>query len=147
MGGWEVRFGIRRFGRDTRGGPSGKQNPGKRKKFFETKTGAPCSKQWEEFPHNIMKKFAVVAAIVALISPLAMAKEKGEGKPKPTPEERFKKLDANGDGKLTLEEYTGKQDAEKAKEHFKALDKDGDGSLTLEEFSAKPEGKKKKKAE
>ncbi len=59
---------------------------------------------------------------------------------KPTAEERFKKLDKDGDGKLTMEEYKGKKTGEKAEaaeKDFKARDKDNDGFLTLDEFSAK----------
>jgi len=69
-------------------------------------------------------------------------------KPKLTPEERFKKMDANGDGALSLEEFLGKAKPEaKAarEEEFKKLDKDGNGSLSLEEFVAGvPRGKKAK---
>ncbi|MEK0445015.1 MAG: hypothetical protein RLZZ399_336 [Verrucomicrobiota bacterium] len=91
-----------------------------------------------------MRIVTAIAALLALSAPLTFAKEKGE-KPKHSPEESFKKLDTNGDGKVSVDEFTAKaKDAEKAKEKFKTLDADGDGSLTLEEFSAKPEGKKKK---
>ena len=95
-----------------------------------------------------MKKLATIAALLALTTTFSFAKEK-EGKPKQSPEEHFKALDTNGDAKLSLEEFTGKHDADKAKEEFAKLDKDSDGSLTLEEFSAKAEGgkKRKKKAE
>ena len=64
---------------------------------------------------------------------------------KPTPEERFKKLDKDSDGMLTLEEYKGKAEGEKAtkaEERFKKMDKDSDGKLTLDEYKAGP-GKKK----
>jgi len=70
-----------------------------------------------------------------------------DAKPKRDPAEVFKKLDANGDGKVSLEEFkagpAGKKDPAKAEEIFKKKDKDGDGFLTLEEFSA-PGGKKNK---
>jgi len=69
-------------------------------------------------------------------------------KPKLTPEERFKKMDANGDGALSLEEFLGKAkpEAKAAKEEdFKKIDKDGNGSLSLEEFVAgATRGKKNK---
>ncbi len=69
---------------------------------------------------------------------------KGE-KPKRDPAEMFKKLDTNGDGKISLDEFKagplGQKDPAKAEEIFKKKDKDGDGFLSLEEFSA--EGGKK----
>ncbi len=73
------------------------------------------------------------------VSPALAQKKKG------TPEETFKKLDTNGDSKLSVEEFVGKKKgaaAEKAKAAFAKKDKDSDGSLTLEEFK----GKAKKKA-
>ncbi len=59
---------------------------------------------------------------------------------KKSPEEQFKKLDKDGDSKLTLEEFVGKKKDEaktKAEEIFKKKDKDSDGKLTLEEFKGK----------
>ncbi len=93
-----------------------------------------------------MKYLPAIAAFLALTAPLSMAKDKEEKK-KATPEEAFKKRDTNGDGKLSVEEFTGKHDADKAKTAFGKLDKDSDGFLTLEESSAKVEGGKKKKKE
>jgi hypothetical protein len=71
----------------------------------------------------------------------AGAGKKGHG----TPEERFKKWDENGDGKLSLAEYVGKKTAAEDEEEFKKFDKDGDGFLTLEEFLAGMSKQKKKK--
>ena len=54
-------------------------------------------------------------------------------------------MDKDSDGKLSLAEFKGKREGEKAtkaEEQFKAKDKDKDGFLTLEEFKAG--GKKKK---
>lgn len=113
--------------------------------FFETKPSPQCSKK-QGLPPLMIKKFATIAALLALTTSFSFAKEK-EAKAKQTPEEHFKALDTNGDGKLSLEEFSAGQDAEKAKEEFKTLDKDSDGSLTLEEFSAKKGGGKKKKKE
>lgn len=63
-------------------------------------------------------------------------KKAGEGKR--NPEEIFKKLDSNGDGAVTKDEYLagprGKQDPVAAAEQFKTLDKNNDGKLSLEEF-------------
>jgi hypothetical protein len=70
-----------------------------------------------------------------------------EKKAAPTAEERFKKLDANSDGKVSLDEMknspAGKKDAAKAEEMFKKKDKDSDGNLSAAEFAAG--GKKKDK--
>lgn len=64
-------------------------------------------------------------------------------KPKADPAAAFKKLDANADGKLTLEEFKAgprwKKEPEKAEGVFKKRDKDSSGDISLEEFTAKPE--------
>ena len=121
---------------------------------------------------KILRSLPTFAAIVALSSVASFAQDKAEpkaepkadakaetkapdapapaapAKPKLTPEERFKKMDANCDGALSLEEFLGKAkpDAKAAKEEeFKKLDKDGNGSLSLEEFVAgATRGKKNK---
>ena len=72
-------------------------------------------------------------AFAADPAPAAAADEK----PKRDPEAAFKKMDANTDGFLSLEEFTGKKkDATKAETQFKKRDKDGDGKLSLDELKA-----------
>jgi Ca2+-binding EF-hand superfamily protein len=94
-----------------------------------------------------MKQIASIVAILTLSASMVIAKEAKEKK-QATPEEAFKKLDSNGDGKVSEAEFLAspgaQKDAEKAKEKFKSLDADKDGSLTLEELSAAPAKKKKK---
>ncbi len=75
---------------------------------------------------------AVVLAGLSI--PILAADKEGE---KADPEAQFKKMDKDSDGKVTLEEFVGKKDgekADKAKAAFAKLDKNSDGSLTLEEF-------------
>jgi len=111
-----------------------------------------------------MKYITSFLTVLAIGSVLALADDKPEApaggeskpaapaadngaKPKRDPADLFKKLDTNGDGKISLDEFLagpmGKKDPEKAKEIFKKKDKDGDGFLTLEEFSAHGEKKAK----
>jgi len=68
----------------------------------------------------------------------------GQGQ-RPNPEEIFKKLDTNGDGALSQDEFKAskraQQDPAKAEAAFKGMDKNGDGQVTLEEFKAnRPQG-------
>lgn len=86
-----------------------------------------------------MKKFLAFVLAAGLCGSAIAADEK-----KATPEEQFKKLDANSDGKVSLEEYKGKRTgdkATKAEETFKKRDKNNDGSLSLEEFAPKKKAK------
>ena len=98
-----------------------------------------------------MKKLISSLGVLALASALSLAEDKppvppppgGEpGGPRdgrrPPPEEMFKRLDTNGDGTVSLEEFKagprGQRNPERAEEAFKRMDKDGDGKLTLEEL-------------
>lgn len=90
--------------------------------------------------------FAVLALGMITVNAAEGDAKKGEAKAKVSPEDAFKKKDANGDGKVSKEEFTKTKDATKAEglaKMFEAKDKDKDGSLTLEEFKAG--GKKKAK--
>ncbi len=116
-------------------------------------------------PHVNMKSITSILAALAIGTTLSIAADEkpagakpeagkpaekaapGAEKPKHEPGEIFKKLDANNDGKVTLEEFKaspmGKKDPAKAEEMFKKKDKNNDGSLSLEEFSAHGEKKAK----
>jgi Ca2+-binding EF-hand superfamily protein len=81
-----------------------------------------------------------VALVVGLCGVPVLAAEE-------TPEDVYKKLDANSDGKVSLEEYTAGKEGKKkenAEKQFKKLDANSDGALSLEEFKA---GQKKPKAQ
>lgn len=139
--------------------------------LFMNQTVSPKTKRIPTM--KILRLLPTFAALVALSSVATFAQDKAEPKaeakadakaeakapdaaapatpekPKVTPEERFKKMDANGDGALNLEEFLGKTKNAEAKtakeEDFKKLDKDGNGSLSLEEYLAgAARGKKSK---
>jgi Ca2+-binding EF-hand superfamily protein len=94
-----------------------------------------------------MRQFIVMGLVAAMglgIAGYASAADK-EGKKAATPEEKFKKLDTNGDGKLSLDEFkAGAKDPAKAEAQFKKLDKNGDGFVDLEEYKAGTAKKEKK---
>jgi Ca2+-binding EF-hand superfamily protein len=86
----------------------------------------------------------VAACVFGLSFSSALAADKPKGEQ--DPEAVFKRMDKNSDGKITLEEFLGKREGDKAeqgKKAFARLDKDSDGNVTLEEFKAR--GKKKAK--
>lgn len=96
-----------------------------------------------------LKLGTIVLALFAFTSIEAQEKKK------PDPEKMFKRLDANEDSVITLEEFKSAKrknevPAEKLEEKFKRMDADADGEVTLEELKAsqkkgKGKGKKKKK--
>jgi Ca2+-binding EF-hand superfamily protein len=92
-----------------------------------------------------MKRILALTLIAGMFLPLVGtgAQEK-KGK---SPEEQFKALDTNNDGKLSKEEFVArvKDDAEKkakAEMRFSRIDKNNDNFLSLEEYK---EGSMKKK--
>jgi len=96
------------------------------------------------------RMFVVATVMVALLGGVfgVANAAKDKDKKKMDPEKIFAKKDADGDGKLSVEEFLGKAKPDKAegvKKRFAKLDKDQDGSLSLEEFKASFGGKKGKK--
>jgi Ca2+-binding EF-hand superfamily protein len=97
-----------------------------------------------------MKISSILVALLASVS-LAVAADEAKPKapkPKADPAAAFAKMDKDGDGKLSKDEFlaTAKDDAAKAKkeQQFTAKDKDKDGFVSKDEFLAKPEKKKGK---
>lgn len=91
-------------------------------------------------------KYSILFAIgLAMILPLQAAGKGGKAKQggKANPETIFKRLDKDGDGALTKEEFAAKaKDASKAATRFAKLDKNSDGKLTLAEIKDRKSGKK-----
>ena len=91
--------------------------------------------------HVVLSLVALGALCASSVDASAQEKKKAD------PAKVFARKDANGDGKLSKEEFTkGAKDAAMAEKAFGAKDKDKDGSLSKEEFAAAPAKKKKKEA-
>jgi Ca2+-binding EF-hand superfamily protein len=93
-----------------------------------------------------MKSINSILTVLALSVAFATAAD--EAKPKRDPAETIKKLDKNGDGKVSAEEWkaipSAKTDPAKNAESFKKLDKNADGFITLEEMAVVGGSKGKK---
>jgi Ca2+-binding EF-hand superfamily protein len=81
-----------------------------------------------------------LAAFVAVTGVFADdAPKKKEGRKRPSPEQIFKKLDGDQDGKLTAAEIAKAKrlggDEEKAKKAIARMDTNKDGSVCLDEFT------------
>ena len=96
-----------------------------------------------------MRRFTLLLAPVALVFGLSLqlsAEDKKDPPKKDTPvEARFKALDTDKDGKLSLAEFTTSTDpkvkltepvVQRLTAIFKRLDKNSDKYLTIEEFKA-----------
>lgn len=93
---------------------------------------------------KIIMKIAITLCALLLCGGITLKAAEKSDKPKVSPEEAFKRRDADKDGKVSKEEFLkGQKDATKAEATFAAKDKDKDGSLSKEEFLAA--GKKKAK--
>ena len=96
-----------------------------------------------------MKHLVLIAVGLALTLPL-QAKQAAAGGPanaKPNPRAIFKKMDKDGDGFLSKDEFTAKaKDAAKATAKFAKLDKNSDGKLSPAEVAGKGKGKHADKA-
>jgi Ca2+-binding EF-hand superfamily protein len=73
----------------------------------------------------------VLAAASVLIVTPAMAQKRPR-----SPEAAFKRLDANGDGRIDKTEFERRaKDEAKREKAFARVDGNGDGSISLEEFT------------
>ena len=90
---------------------------------------------------KVSTSFLAILALSAVTSFAADgdAPKKPEGEPKMSPEEIIKKLDTDGDGKVSKAEWMAspraKKDEAKATERFSKMDKNADGFITLDELT------------
>lgn len=83
-----------------------------------------------------MKKIAIILSLLSLFAASFTSQAAGE---------RFAKWDKNGDGKVSVEEFTKKsKKKDKAIKKFEQLDTDSDGFLSVDE-AAKMKKRNKKK--
>lgn len=90
---------------------------------------------------RLIAALSLTAALACSASAFAGPAGKDEKKPR-DPDQIFKRLDANGDGKLSFEEFKGQRPEERAKKAFARMDANKDDAISREEFKL-PERKKK----
>ena len=78
-----------------------------------------------------MKPLIPLLAVACLAMAAASAQQVPVGDRPPTPEEIFKRMDRNHDGKITIDELPPER-----RELFKRIDTNGDGAISLEEHIA-----------
>jgi hypothetical protein len=91
-----------------------------------------------------MKKILAIALVAGMLLPIMGGAQEKKGK---SPEEQFKALDANNDGKLTKDEFLARvadDKKDKRGQIFARWDKNSDNHLSLEEYKAGAAMQKKK---
>ncbi len=98
----------------------------------------------------ISKTLKIGLFVIALCSISFVNGQERKGKEKGNPEEKFKKLDADANGSLSLQEFKAKRMQDESRdarfdEQFKVLDADANDVLSLEEFVSKKEMSKEER--
>lgn len=93
----------------------------------------------------MIKKSIVTSMLICSFATISLNAQDNKDRPKRDPEELFKKLDTDGDGKVSKAE-ADKSEFKMIKEHFNEIDKNADGYISKDEFKAfKPQGAPPKK--
>ena len=89
-----------------------------------------------------MRQFLIIALAISIIGTFSISAHDHKGKGGNMGKEHFKKMDADGNGKISKEEFQKFHDTK-----FTEMDKDADGSLTEEEIQTyhKEKGKEMSK--
>jgi Ca2+-binding EF-hand superfamily protein len=101
---------------------------------------------WDEYLQDMIKRGVLPADVLEGQSETAAAPAAAQSEIPANIQKLFAKWDADGDGKMSLEEFTAMTKAqfekngkegyeEQAVKRFEYKDENGDGSLTLEEFN------------
>ena len=83
---------------------------------------------------------ALLGLALLVLAVVATSHVRAEPPTRESSEWRFKELDANGDKRLSEQEYTAEKSGKskaKAKKQFKSLDKNRDESLSYTEYAVK----------
>ena len=93
----------------------------------------------------MIKKSIITCMLVSSFATVSLYAQEKKDHPKRDPEALFKKLDTDGDGKISKDE-ADKSQHKMIKEHFSEIDTNSDGFISKEEFKAfKPKGGPHKK--
>jgi hypothetical protein len=89
-----------------------------------------------------MRQFLIVALAISIIGTFSISAHDHKGKGGQMGKEHFKKMDTDGNGKISKEEFQKFHDAK-----FTEMDKDADGALSEEEIQSyhKEKGKEMSK--
>ena len=93
----------------------------------------------------MIKRSIFICMLVTCFAAVSSYAQEKKDPPKRDPEELFKKLDTDGDGKISKDE-ADKSEHKMIKDHFSEIDTNSDGYISKEEFKAfKPKGGPRRK--
>ncbi|MBN8787333.1 MAG: EF-hand domain-containing protein [Terrimonas sp.] len=88
----------------------------------------------------MIKRGIIITLLITGFTAVSSYAQEKQEPPKRDPEALFKKLDTDGDGKISKDE-ADKAEHKMIKDHFSEIDTNADGYISKEEFKAfKPKG-------